>query len=159
MSIFQIVTLTLWPVLREPSSQGVGFHCSLKNIVQSEIKIPSNFKQLLDVPKENPFALDVRPCSVQSEMGARGMWICGCECSLCLMPHQYQLLESSHPSSEWCCFISTSYPRKRGTEPGLIARGLCFSGLAGPPFCADAHRPPSLSPADCRPSVRLWFNT
>lgn len=38
------------------------------------MKIPSNFKQVLDVPKENPFALNVRPFSVQSEMGARAMW-------------------------------------------------------------------------------------
>lgn len=39
--------------------------------MRSEMKVSSNFKQLLDVPKESPFGLDVRPFSVQSDMGLR----------------------------------------------------------------------------------------
>lgn len=47
-----------------PSSQGIGFHYSLENIVQSEMKISSKFKQLLYVQKENSFDLDVKLFSV-----------------------------------------------------------------------------------------------
>lgn len=52
-----------------PSSQGVGFRYSLENIVQSEMKMSSNFKQWLYVQKENSFDLDVRPFSVSQRWG------------------------------------------------------------------------------------------